>query len=307
MLIRKLIQHSKAESMLQVSLQTRRTGLFLKCLALGVLLGYGPEVRTQTPDRSWPVQEYVRIGMPDPGSFWTAADYATCCAILRELDRTNRAAFPRFDSANSKPIVARLLNSSNTLGCLESPLPASKRVELYQSLLTFIPPILDMYKLSGSDATFHQETVELAHTHLHLLRQAIELDGKPMPGSFQGSNAPVIHLSEATLTPWNAPYNDPKNYMVPRKGTFGVFGANAVVTCSWLIPWLGDRTVIPDTERLAATQYLNEDLPTLWVHIVPVSRKRLMEDLDGVIQNTRQTEVHEGLEKLKKQLKEIKE
>lgn len=273
-------------------------------LPAATLLGAGRDIGAQTPDRSWPVLDYVRIGMPDPGNFWKAADYANCCALLRELDRTNRAAFPRLDSANSAPIFARLINPTNTVLCLECALPAEDRMRLYQTLIIFVPSMLDLYKLSGSDATFHRETVELAHTHLHLLRQAIELDGKPMPGTAEGSQPPRIHLSESTITPWNAPYNDPNNYRVPRTGSFGIFGASAAVTYGLLLPWLEDRTVIPEAERVAATRYLNEDVPVLWTHMVPATRKRLTEDLNGVIERTRQPAVREGLEKLRKQLKE---
>ncbi len=254
--------------------------------------------RNTSPDLSWPVSEYVRLGMPDPGRFWLASDYAACCYFLRGLDRTNRAAFPRLDSTNSGPVFARVINATNTLYCLEAPLPAAERLKLYQSLITFLPSLLDMYKLSGLDATFHHETVELAHTHLHLLRLAVELDGKPMPRS---SGSPPIHVAEYTITPWNS-QGSPANFAVPRNGSFGILGAHATVTLSWLLPWLGDRTVIPDPERLAATRYLNEDVPVIWSHIVPASRKRLMQDLDVVIEGTRQVEVRQGLENLRKQL-----
>lgn len=283
------------------------SALLLNCLAAAVLLCGCLSVSAQTPDRSWRVSEYVRLGMPDPGRFWMASDYVTCCNFLRQLDRTNRAAFPRLDSPRSGPVFARLINATNTLHCLEAALPAPERLKLYQNLIIFLPSILDMYKLSGSDATFHRETVELSHTHLHLLRLAIELDGKPMPGTPEDSRSPRFHLREATLTPWNAPYGDPNNYMVPRNGSFGVLGAHAAVTLGRLLPWLGDRTVVPDSERLAATRYLSEDVPLLWTHIVPASRKGLLQDLEAVIEGTRQVEVRQGLENLKKQLTLIKE
>jgi hypothetical protein len=67
-----------------------------------------------TPDRSRPVADYVRIGMPDPGQLWTASDYRDCRRVLLELDRTNRAALPRIDSAVSGPVFARLVNPTNT-------------------------------------------------------------------------------------------------------------------------------------------------------------------------------------------------
>ena len=270
--------------------------------AAAVLLCGCLGVCAQTPDRSWTVSEYVRLGMPDPGKFWMASDYASCCIFLRQLDRTNRAAFPRLDSASSGPVFARVINETNTLHCFEAALPPADRLKLYQNLIIFLPSILDMYKLSGADATFHRETVELAHTHLHLLKLAIELDGKPMPGPSGDSPSPPLHLREATLTPWSAPYSDPNNYLVPRDGSFGVLGAHAAVTLGILLPWLGDRTVVPTSERVDATRYLNEDVPLLWAHIVPTSRKGLMQDLETVIAGTRQVEVRKGLENLRKQL-----
>lgn len=271
---------------------------FLLVLSAAAAVAFPFCAPAQTPDRSWPVAEYVRFGMPDPARFWLASDYTTFSVLLRELDRTNRAAFPRLDSANSSPLFARVINPTNTLHCLEADLPAADRLQLYQTLIIFVPSILDMYKLSGMDSTFHHETVELAHTHLHLLKMGLELDGKPMPGV---SGSPPMHLREATITPWNS-QTSPDNFNVPRKNSFGVLGAHAAVTLSQLLPWLGDRTVIPQPERLAATRYLNEDLPLLWPNIVPASRKRLMEDLVTVIEGTRQPDILEGLENLKNQL-----
>jgi hypothetical protein len=266
---------------------------------VGVILGCSPLCgRGQTPDRSWPVGEYVRIGMPDPGKFWTASDYATFCGLLHELDRTNRSAFPRLDSATSGPLFARVTNPTNTLLCFEAELPADARLRLFQSLLIFIPSILDMYKLSGMDATFHHETIELAHTHLRLLRLAVEQDGKPMPHT---PGSPPLHLREQTITRWNS-QGSPDNFMVPRKGSFGVLGAHAAVTLGDVLPWLGDPTVVPDSERLTATRYLNDDVPLLWEHIVPASRAGLMQDLAAVIERTRHVEVRQGLENLRKQL-----
>jgi hypothetical protein len=260
-------------------------------------------VRGQTSDRSWPVAQYVRIGMPDPGKFWTASDYATFCGLLHALDRTNRAAFPRLDSPNSGALLARVMNPTNTVYCLEADVPADVRLRLFQSLLTFIPSILDMYKLSGMDATFPRETVELAHTHLRLLRLAIEQDGKPMPHS---PGWPPMHLRELTISPWNS-QGSPDDFIVPRNGSFEVLGAHAAVTLAYLLPWLGDRTVIPDPERLAATRYLNEDVPLLWEHIAPPSRTRLTEDLVAVIERTRPGEIRQGLENLRKQLTPTKD
>jgi hypothetical protein len=279
-----------------------RRAWFLNLAA--VILGCSPLCAGgQTPDGSWPVAQYVRMGMPDPGKFWTASDYATFCGLLRELDRTNRAAFPRLDSPTSGPLFARVTNPTNTLFCLEAELPAADRLRLYQSLLTFIPSILDMYKLSGVDATFHHETVELAHTHLRLLRLAVEQDGKPMPNA---PGSPPMHLRELTVTPWSS-QGSPDNFVVPRQGSFGVLGAHAAVTLTYVLPWLGDPTVVPDSERLVAARYFNEDVPVLWPHILPGSRTRLMEDLVAVIERTRQVEVRRGLEKLRTQLTAIKD
>jgi hypothetical protein len=278
----------------------RGTAWVLNFVAAGALLCARVGSSAESPDTSWPVSEYVRIGVPDPGKFWTGSDYATFCFVLRGLDWTNRAAFPRLDSTNSGAVFARVINPTNTLDCMQAPVPAADRLRLYQSLLIYLPSILDLYKLSGTDTTFHRETVELAHTHLHLLRLALELDGKPMPGAPPGS--PPLHLAEESLTRWSAPYSDPDNYKVPRNGTFSVLGAQAAVTVNRLLPWLGDRTVVPDSERLAAARYLNEDVPPLWVHMVPTTRQGLMQDLETVIARTRQAEVRAQLENLRKQL-----
>src|SRR5262245_44993086 len=50
------------------------------------------------PDESLAVGDYLRLGMPDPGRLWMAADYRDCRDVLYGLDRTNRAALPRMES-----------------------------------------------------------------------------------------------------------------------------------------------------------------------------------------------------------------
>src|SRR5215472_16792509 len=99
------------------------SAFFFKLIGAGALLCACLSIRAESPDTSLPVSEYVRIGVPDPGKFWTGSDYATFCFVLRGLDRTNRAAFPRLDSTNSGAVFARIMNPTNTLDWMRAPLP----------------------------------------------------------------------------------------------------------------------------------------------------------------------------------------
>src|SRR5689334_9503776 len=135
----------------------------------------------QRSDQSWPVADYVRIGMPDPGRLWTAADYRNCRDILYALDRTNRAALPRMESAKSGDIFARLVNPTNTSLLAERFLPSEERVRLFYAVLNRLPAFRDIYRFNSREPAFHRETIELDHTFLRMLGSAVEWDGKALP------------------------------------------------------------------------------------------------------------------------------
>ena len=71
-------------------------------------------VPTVAADSSWTADEYIKMGVPDPGRYWTDSDYRDYRDVLSKLVLTNRAALPRVESPKSGLFFARLVNPTNT-------------------------------------------------------------------------------------------------------------------------------------------------------------------------------------------------
>lgn len=256
----------------------------------------------QTPDTSWPVADYVRLGMPDPGRFWTPVDYHNCRDVLLSLDRTNRAALPRMDSAKSGPVFARLVNATNLLVLTERTLPTPVRIRLFYALLNRFPAFEDIYKLSILDTRFHREAIELDHVFLRLARMAIEFDGHALLLG-PGENAEIVfHYSEAFYSNADLLLNKgPREVTVHRSNQFNLLSSQCTSIITRQLPWLADGTGLADAERLSAARYLRQDLPFLWKHMSPGNQQSIMQDLKAIIPRTHQAEVRREMEALRDQ------
>src|SRR4026209_1768692 len=100
-------------------------------------------------DSSWPVSEYLRLGMPDPDRLWLAADYRDCRDTLYKIDLNNHDALPRLDSPKSGPLFARIINPTNTLLLAERFLPSTNRMQLFAEIFNRMPVFQRLYR-SGS-------------------------------------------------------------------------------------------------------------------------------------------------------------
>jgi hypothetical protein len=256
----------------------------------------------QTPDRSWTVGEYRRLGMPDPERFWSAKDYRVCLGVLQQLDRTNRAALPRLRNPASGPIFARLTNPTNTLVLTEKSLPAQTRVELFYTLMNKFDFFQEIYKLSILDTGFVVEAVDLNRVFLRLARSAIEWDGKPLPGS--ANETEIVFLwNESFFSMKDLLLNDTgANARLPRGGKFPLLGGACARIVSRMLPWLADGTGLPDAQRLIVVRFLREDLPVVWKQFASSSQRDALADLTEVLRNTKPGKIRQELEALRGQL-----
>lgn len=263
-----------------------------------VLLRFaGPGLAAPTPDRSWTVAEYVRVGMPDPNRLWTAADYRQCRTILLALDRTNRAALPRMTSPMSGAVFQRIVNPTNTQFLAQGVLPTVQRKELLMFLGNSLPSFQDLYKLSMIDPAFHREAIEIHRVHLRALRIAVELDGQVFPpeaGETQPIRFNIVELNPSLHEQMKG--RSSLESVVPRGDRFSIVGAYCAANLSRLLPWLGDGARLPEEERLLAVRSLREELPYLWRHILPATQKEILEICEGVITQTQNPNVRSELE-----------
>ena len=254
-------------------------------------------------DESWPAADYMRIGMPDPGRLWKAADYADCRDILYGLDRTNRAALPRMESLKSGAVFARLNNPTNTLLLKEPFLPSGDRIGTFMTIINRFPSFHDIYRFDDREPVFHREVIELNHTFLRMLGSAVEWDGKTLPPAPGENRAATFRLSELSRTYNESLLNlDPAQSVVPRSDRFIVVGAYTSVTLGSFLPWLADGAGLTEAERLKAIRYLRDDVPILWSHVSIAHQRELLGDLGEVLRRTHHEEIRRNLEAFQQQL-----
>jgi len=253
-------------------------------------------------DWSWPVEEYIRIGMPAPDRRWTAEDYRVCRDVLYALDRTNRAALPRMDSRRSGPIFARLISSTNTLPLTDRSLPARERVRFFTHLCNEYTGFLEVYNPTVEPA-LHRENIELNHTYLRMLRSVVELNERTLPPGRGETNVTFFGVSEfsRTAVEWIRGSGLDKS-RVPPGGPGVVIGAHTARCVNQVLPWLADAARLPENERVTGARYLREDVPALWKLIPPATQEGLVNELDTVLQRTTHEKVREELGSLRARL-----
>jgi len=282
----------------------RPFGLRRRRLSLGLLLLARTCGAVETPDHSWATADYLRLGVPDPGRLWVAKDYRDCRDALLRLDLTNRAALPRIDSPVSAAVFARIVNPTNTAFLAPGVLPTPERIQLLSALMNVFPAFLNLYWLTMIDPAFHHEAFELHHAYLRLLRTAVELDGKSVPVGPGEAGPAVMHLTEfnrSVIESINE--SDAEASRVPRSDRFGLVGAACAQTIAHVLPWLADGSGVPLQERIDAARYLREEVPALWVHILPESQREALKDLEAVLHQTYEEGVRQQLQALNRELR----
>jgi hypothetical protein len=257
----------------------------------------------QPSDGSWPADAYLRVGVPDPGRLWAAADYRDCRDVLYGLNQTNRAALPRMESPKSGVVFGRLINPTNTLLLAEPFLPSKERVLVFMTILNRFPAFRDIYRFDAREPVLLREVIELNHTFLRMLGSAVEWDGKPLPAALGETQPATFHLSELSRTYNESLLNlNPEQSAVPRGDRFIVVGAYTAATVGSFLPWLADGTALTQADRLRAIGYLREDMPILWPHLSVTNQRELLGDLEEVLRRTSHEDIRRSLDALRQHL-----
>ena len=67
------------------------------------------------PDESLTPKEYVNLGMPEPDRIWLSRDMEKAADVLTALVKSNPRALPRYRSARSGPVFARITSPDTYL------------------------------------------------------------------------------------------------------------------------------------------------------------------------------------------------
>jgi len=82
------------------------------------------------PDRSYTLEEYRELGMPEYDSLWNYEDYETVFLVLNTLKYKNPYALPVKDSEKSGILFSRIINIENLSFLQDETLPLHEKAQI---------------------------------------------------------------------------------------------------------------------------------------------------------------------------------
>jgi hypothetical protein len=160
------------------------------------------------PDHSLSTAEYVALGVASPTRTWSEVELRNSLQVLQKIADSDALKLPRFESAKSGAVFARLV----------TPVPLPRDVTSLEhfhryiaDLSGFAPPagvLMLLYeKHAQGNLCFDAELVEVTRAALEIntrLLQAINraraaLDGKPAPDWLRREHTQVVWGAELTI------------------------------------------------------------------------------------------------------------
>ena len=198
------------------------------------------------PDHSLSATRYIEKGMPANDRRWTGKDYAQALSVLQTLAASDPSTLPRYGSATSGVVFARIVALDN-LSLFPEGLTKQQRLALVVSIMENLGQITTLYvSVTTQTGVFDSELVELMRYTLELTRS-------------------VIQLTEAFLA--SLPANDPERD-VRAKGLGQMREGMASIVDGCLIT-LTEKNVYRSSELVRLADTLEATLPEIMVFLPP--------------------------------------
>ena len=105
---------------------------------------------SRAADRTIPLEEWARRGMPDPGRPWSPDDYTGAVALLEAAAKESPARLPRGSSALSGALYRRVVDPAN-LGAVRATGPLDERARAGAAILSSVDRISLVYAAAYRD------------------------------------------------------------------------------------------------------------------------------------------------------------
>lgn len=156
-------------------MQRRRLALLVITAAIAVRVEArcGRGDAPPTPDQSRTVAAFVEAGAPSPERVWTSDDYQKFAKLIDTTRDLNARGLPRFDSAASGPLMARLVSAENFRSLHDKQLPVIDRMLQSAYLVHAMTSIAGTYLGPTDAAEFFDR--ELAEVMAFTLESMVEM------------------------------------------------------------------------------------------------------------------------------------
>lgn len=113
-------------------------------------------------DKSYSIEEYRKIGMPEPDQTWSLNDYISAIKILDNLRTFLPDALPKKDSRKSGEYFARLTDPENLSFIFNEEIPLYERANTIQLYIDVQTSLVTIYTdLDPKEQTYHRELIDL--------------------------------------------------------------------------------------------------------------------------------------------------
>ncbi|MDB5347670.1 MAG: hypothetical protein JWP89_6047 [Schlesneria sp.] len=201
-------------------------------------------------DRSLTTDQYVKLGFPKCDRPWSSADMSRAAKVLTEIAKRDPRELPRYESAKSGEVFARITSDENLDSIRKKSWPISVRTGF---ALQYLHAATSIGKLYGAAAIEQKaasdETTEILGLTLRIAVVLKDLSDEVLPTLDQ---------------------NDP-TYAVRVKGLKQMTAGLGPVLQGLMTQALTTKKLKPET-RIRMLEYLDKTLPTL-VKVLPTKAR----------------------------------
>ena len=133
----------------------------------------------QTADESLSIEEYVKLGMPDPEKNWTMEDYKQAYNVLAKRKWTNPLQLPAKDSKNSGSLFEHMVSLEYLSFLNDSTISLNEKAQRISEFTRVYEYWMDVYKVPTlPDNHYHREILDVQIFNLRLMEAMVNLAQK---------------------------------------------------------------------------------------------------------------------------------
>ncbi len=132
--------------------------------------------KSKRKDRSLTLDEYKKMGIPEPDKIWSYMDYQRALAGLTQLKLRNRYALPVKDSRRSSALFSRLTNPDNMTFLKDGSIPLYQKAQMVKRYLEIQRELTDLYTdIRTKEQYYNRELIDIYIFGLRILQKMLHL------------------------------------------------------------------------------------------------------------------------------------
>ena len=132
--------------------------------------------KSSTNDYSLNLEEYQKMGIPEPNKIWTLNEYSAAFGSLMELKFNKPFALPVKDSKRSGALFNRMISFENMSFLNDESIPLNEKAHLIKEYLDVHGEMIDVYtNIRMKKQYYHRELIDINIFGLSLAEKMLDL------------------------------------------------------------------------------------------------------------------------------------